>query len=417
MVLKKVIKNEKIKNNNKLNIVPLRNMLMVPHVILPLLIGRKETIYSVERTLMKNTKIICLTQKNSKKTTKYPVPNQMYRIGAVCNILQVFRLPEGSLRILVEGVSKVKIKKMGKNKMGFYTAEYDILEYEESGKKNIELKAFIRSFKHFLIEYIKENPNIPEEVAHPLSNMKKAQDCFYYALANIEIKVEQKQKLFNIENIFEAMQEILKIINKEIKIFKLERQIDKKVNTSLNKMQKNYYLREQLKAIQKELGEEEEDEGDIDSLKKRLQKLKLTKEAKKIADTEMQKLSRLPSYSQEYIVSYNYLMWIIDLPWESAKVKNFKLIEAKKILDDAHYGLKKVKDIILEYLALVKFTKKNMGKILCFVGPPGVGKTSLGKSIAKALGRKFVRLSLGGVRDEAEIRGGTEEHMSVQCQE
>lgn len=395
--------NKSIKNDTKVNIVPLKNMLMVPQVIIPILVGRGETINSIESTLMQHKMVICLTQKGSGR--KYPSTSQLYRVGTLCKILQVFRLPEGSYRILIEGLKKVKVTRLMKDSAGFYQTNFNEVEYDHSGKTGLEAEAFVRSFKHFLVEYIGGNPNIPLEVSHPLSNMLKPVDCFYYALANMEIDVFTKQKLFQQQNIYEAMTNLLRVIKNEIEIFKLEKKIDRKVNTKLNKMQREYYLREQLKAIQNELGEKGEGTSEIGDIKKKVSKLNLTKQVKQIADEEIKKLSSLPQFSQEYIVSYNYLKWICEIPWSQEKFKDFKIVDAKKILDKDHYGLKKVKDVLLEYLAIVKYTKKNQGKILCFVGPAGVGKTSLGRSIAKALGRKFVRLSLGGVRDEAEIRG------------
>ena len=386
-----------------LNIIPLKNMLMVPQVIIPILIGRNETINSVENALMQQKSIICLTQKNS--LTKYPKYNQLYRVGTLCNILQVFRLPEGSYRILIEGQKKVKISRLIKNKLGYFQAYYNPLNFDISGKTGLEAEAFLRSFKHTFVEYIRGNPNIPLEVSQPLKNLIKPVDCFFYAIANIEIDIEKKQKLFQSENIYTAINNLLKVIRNEIEIFKLEKKIDKKVNVKLNKIQREYYLREQLKAIQKELGGSEKESSELVVFKKKISKLPLSKQVKKIAENEIKKLSNIPEFSQEYIVSFNYLKWIVDLPWKEFPSKSFKLSSAKKILDKNHYGLKKVKDVLLEYLSIVQFTKKNQGKILCFVGPAGVGKTSLGRSIAKALNRKFVRLSLGGVRDEAEIRG------------
>jgi len=403
------MKKEKHLRNNenfleqKINIVPLRNMIMVPKIVAPILIGRQSTIDCVEGSLAKNNKIICVPQKPKYSSEKYPSAKKIFRVGTLCNIIQVFRLPDGKLRILAEGLLRVKIDRLSKTKDGFFRAQASKLTHTQNS--GLELTAEIRAIKKTFFDYVKIDGNIPLEVFKPLEEMRQPSDFFYYVLANFATSIDKKQKLFEVESINEALNELLKLIHKEIEIFKLEKKIDVNVNSKLNKLQREYYLREQLKEIKKELGIEKKENNDIDELKERLGKLTLSKQVKKMVEEEINKLYRMSPGYQEYTVIYNYLDWIASLPWKKTKIADFSLKQAENILNLDHYGLKKIKDIVLEYLAVIKYVKENRGKILCFVGAPGVGKTSLGKAIAKAMGRKFARLSLGGVRDEAEIRG------------
>ncbi|MCD6176562.1 MAG: endopeptidase La, partial [Candidatus Cloacimonetes bacterium] len=253
--------------------------------------------------------------------------------------------------------------------------------------------------------YVNLNKSIPEEAMIPLSDAETADEFFYYALSNIQIDITRKQHLFELSDLFESISQLYKIVIEEIQILKLEYKIDGTVKSKLSKLQREYYLNEQLKAIHKELGITKEDKTELLDFKKKVEKANLSEQARKKAEGELERFAHMNSYSPEYSVTHTYLTWILDLPWDDPKLKDFNLKIAQDILDDDHYGLVKVKERILEYLAVVKLAEKVKGQILCFVGPPGVGKTSLGKSIARAMDRKFVRLSLGGVRDEAEIRG------------
>ncbi len=386
-----------------LNVVPLRNIMMVPKIVAPILIGRKVTIDAVEDALAKHKRIVCLTQKNDNNHTSYPEGKNLYRVGTYCSILQVFRLPDGNLRILVEGLKCVLVDRLSKNKDGFFKARVHEMVYEKTN--DLELQAEVRAIKKLFAEYISIDGNIPQEVLKPLDEISKPSEFFYYVLANISSSVDKKIDLLKIGNINQALSQLLRLLHKELEILKLEKKIDVNVNNKLNKLQREYYLREQLKEIEKELGLDKESSAEVDDLEKDLLKLPLNEDIRKIADSELQKLKRIPTGSQEYTVIYNYLDWMRCLPWSADEVKDFDLVQAQKDLDANHYGLDKVKDVVLEYVAVLKFVQENRGKILCFVGAPGVGKTSLGKAIAKSLGKKFARLSLGGVRDEAEIRG------------
>ena len=403
--MKEEMRIENLENDfsEALNVVPLRNIMMVPKIVAPILIGRRVTIDAVEDALAKHKRIVCLTQKYDEKLNAYPQGKDLYRVGTYCSILQVFRLPDGNLRILVEGLKCVLVDRLAKSKEGFFKAKVHEMAYDVAD--DLELQAEVRAIKKLFAEYIRIDGNIPQEVLKPLDEIGKPTEFFYYVLANVASSVDKKINLLKIENINLALSQLLRLLHKELEILKLEKKIDVNVNNKLNKLQREYYLREQLKEIEKELGMDKESNAEVEEMEKELLKLSLPKQVAKIAQSELQKLKRIPSGSQEYTVIYNYLDWIRCLPWQADVVKDFDLEQAQKDLDANHYGLTKVKDVILEYIAVLKFVQENRGKILCFVGAPGVGKTSLGKAIATALGKKFARLSLGGVRDEAEIRG------------
>ncbi len=384
-------------------VVPIRNTIVVPNTITPLLVGRKASIRAAESALSGNNKVLCVTQKTNVDLDKDPKAKDLYRMGTLCTIIQVLRLPDGNMRLLVEGIYRVNINRYYRNKDYLYA--YFGISNITTEKSKLEIEALVRSFKKAFMQYINLNKAIPEEALMPLSETVKPADFFYFALANIQFDLKKKQMLFETNDLYESLKELYRIVNEEIQILKLEKKIDGSVKSRLNKLQKEYYLTEQLKAIHKELGITKEDKADLIDFKKKIKETNLSEEAKKKAEEELIKFARLNSFSPEYSVVHTYLSWILDLPWQEPVAKSFDLKKAQQILDDDHYGLIKVKERILEYLAIVKLANKVKGQILCFVGPPGVGKTSLGKSIARAMDRKFVRLSLGGVRDEAEIRG------------
>jgi ATP-dependent Lon protease len=384
-------------------VIPLRNTLVVPYTITPLLVGRIASINAAERALLSEKKVICVTQKSHAEFDEDPKAKDLYRIGSLCNVLQVLKLPDGTMRLLVEGELRVSVIRFFKNKR--YLEAYFKRNDKIREKNKMETEALLRSFKKAFSQYVKLNKTIPEESLIPLHSAYKPAEFFYFALANIQIEIKKKQRLFEIDYLYESIERIYKIINEEIQILRLENKIDGTVKHKLNKLQKEYYLTEQLKAISKELGITKEEKSDLIDFRNKIKKTNLTAEARNKAEEELKKLSRMNTFSPEYSVVHTYLTWILDLPWDKPEIKDFELQDAQQILDEDHYGLIKVKERILEYLAIVKLAKKVKGQILCFVGPPGVGKTSLGKSLARAMDRKFVRLSLGGVRDEAEIRG------------
>jgi ATP-dependent Lon protease len=386
-----------------LPVIPLRNTLVLPFTITPLLVGRVQSIRAAEASLVNERQIICVSQRQLTEYDESPKAKNLYRMGTLCTILQFLKLPDGNMRLLVEGTNRVLVERYYRNKdyLNAYYLKTDKTHYH--GK--VETEALIRSFKKVFKQYINLNKAIPEEALIPLNETTRPTEFFYYALANMQLETKKKQKLFEIDDLFESISQIYRIIMEEIQILKLEYKIDGTVKTRLNKLQKEYYLTEQLKAIHKELGMVKEEKTDLLDFQERIKKTNLSSEARKKAEDELKRFSRMSTYSPEYSVTHTYLTWILDMPWDEPKLKEFTLGTAQKILDEDHYGLTKVKERILEYLAVVKLAKKMKGQILCFVGPPGVGKTSLGKSIARSMNRKFVRLSLGGVRDEAEIRG------------
>ena len=394
---------KKFVEENQHPVLPLRNTIIVPNTVTPLLVGREASKNATNYALEFDRHIVCVTQKYTTEAEDDPKAKDLYRMGTICSILQVLKLPDGNIRLLVEGENRVSINRFHRSKaMLFATVKKNdkILIREK-----IELEALLRSFRKAFNQYVRLNKSIPEEALLPMEEQTIADDFFYFALANVQFSIDKKHKLFEIDELYESINQFYEILNEEIQILKLEKKIDGTVRHKLNKLQREYYLSEQLKAIHKELGITKEEKGDLFEFRQKMNDVNLSTEATKKAEEEIQKLSRLNSFSPEYSVVHTYLTWIFDLPWDEPTKKEFDLKDAESVLDKDHYGLKKVKERIIEYLAVIKIAKRVKGQILCFVGPPGVGKTSLGKSIAKALNRKFVRLSLGGVRDEAEIRG------------
>ncbi|MCD6181121.1 MAG: endopeptidase La [Candidatus Cloacimonetes bacterium] len=384
-------------------VIPLRNTIIFPNTITPLLVGRKASIMAVEEAELFGHKIICVTQKNKIDSDEDPAAKDLYRVGTTCTILQSLRLPDGNMRLLVEGEYRVEIQRYSRSRkmLRGHAVRIDKIQSRDA----VEMEALVRSFRKSFMEYVELNHSLADETLAPLQQITRAEELFYFAMANIQLDNEIKQDLLEVDDLFESISQLYKQVIEEIQILKLENKIDVTVKTKLNKLQREYYLTEQLKAIHNELGITKEDKADILDFKERVEKANLSDEARKKAEEEVRKLSRMNAFSPEYSVVHSYLNWILDIPWDEPERADLDLKKARAILDADHYGLVKVKERILEYLAVVKLADKVKGQILCFVGPPGVGKTSLGKSIARAMNRKFVRLSLGGVRDEAEIRG------------
>jgi ATP-dependent Lon protease len=394
---------KKIKLLESIPVIPLRNTIVVPSTITPLLVGRPASVMAAEKALLRDKQIICVTQKNNADLDDDPKARELYRYGTLCTILQILKLPDGTMRLLIEGEYRVNIIRYTKIKTHMEAVFQRIDKIQQ--RSLVEFEALQRSLKKAFAQYIKLNKAIPEESLFPLHDSSKPDEFFYFALANIQLDIRKKQRLFELDDLYESMSRMFIQTKKEIQILRLENKIDGSVKNRLNKMQREYYLTEQLKAINKELGITKEEKTDYLDFKEKFNQLNLSPEAQKKAEEELARMARMNQYSPEYSVIHTYLNWIQDLPWEEPEIKRFSLKDAEKILDEDHYGLVKVKERILEYLAIVKLANKVKGQILCFVGPPGVGKTSLGKSLARAMKRKFVRLSLGGVRDEAEIRG------------
>lgn len=394
---------EKKNKISTLPVIPLRNTIVFPQTVTPLLVGRSGSINAAEKSLLQAKRIICVPQKSLAENENDPKASELYRMGTRCTILQVLRLPDGNMRLLVEGDYRVQINRFYRTR-DHLNASFTYVN-KNMTTEPLETEALLRSFRRTFADYIKFNKTIPDEALIPINETHSPRDFFYFVLANTQIDISEKQRLYEMDDLEESIKKLFRIIQREIQILKLERKIDGDVKEKLNKIQKEYYLNEQLKVIHKELGISREEKADLIDFQNKVKETPLPEEVKKKAEEEVQKLSRLSTMSPEYSVVHNYLTWLFDLPWAEPKMHEFELPEARTILDADHYGLEKVKERILEFLAVMKLAKNIKGQILCFVGPPGVGKTSLGKSIARALEREFVRLSLGGVRDEAEIRG------------
>ncbi len=386
-------------------VLPLRNIVMTPYQLVPLLVGRKGSIEAVEKAFIGDKKIICTAQSFDLNDDEMPDIRDLYNYGTLCTIVEIFRLPDDNIRVLVEGLSRVFISNMKKTK-SIIKAYATPVEHKIKESLSLNNEALFRTLKKLAQEYISLNKNIPDDPPSLFIDIAPPLELFYYIFGKIEADVASKQNIYEKDSIEDALQETIALLSNEIEILKLENKIDDKVKKKLTKLQRDYYLSEQLKIIQRELGIGSDEKEDLFDLKKKIEKLNLSDEARKKANEEINKLGRLTHMSQEYSVIHTYLRWILDLPWsEPIRNDSVNLADAEDILNRDHYGLQKVKERILEYLAVTIIADKMKGQILCFVGPPGVGKTSLGKSIAEATGRKFVRMSLGGVRDEAEIRG------------
>tara|TARA_B100000686_G_scaffold349773_1_gene443953 strand:- start:375 stop:2762 length:2388 start_codon:yes stop_codon:yes gene_type:complete len=387
-------------NENTFPLLPLRDVVVFPSMMVPLFVGREKSISALNEVMKSDKKFVLVTQKNSEVDD--PKKNDVFDYGCKCTILQLLKLPDGTVKLLVEGIKRVKITDF--NDSGkFITCK--IAYCEDILDKNEDLYAMAVTALRRLEKLSTVNRKIPNEV---LSNLKQLKDPSQIAdniVSHLNISIQEKQQLFEILDVKKRINNIIEILDHEASIIGVEKRIRGRVRNQMEKTQREYYLNEQLKAIQKELGEIEEGKDEASNLQKSILKAKMPKEVTKKCLSELKKLKSMSPMSAEATVVRNYLDWMIDIPWhKKSKIYN-DLNKASKILDEDHYGLEKVKERITEYLAVQKRTDKIKGPILCLVGPPGVGKTSLGKSIAKATGRQFVRMSLGGIRDEAEIRG------------
>ncbi len=388
----------------ELPILPLRDQIVLPYVIFPIVAGRKGSIEGITKAMNHyENKIFVVTQRKNADKEKYPAVSDLYKTGCICTISQLFKLPDGSVRIILQGEKKAVVKKYFKLKDNFH-AELTVIEQDFSDH-DINLKAYIKTFINVLNRFVKQDKNLPEDLVKNISNIKNPYEMYYFALANLEIPIANKQMYYEFDDLKDALQVLISFLMGEIELLKIQNDLESKVKRHISKAQKEYFLNEQLKVIHKELGMDEDETDDLLELKRKLKELNLPEEVQKKADEEYKKLTRLSPHMPEYFVVYNYINWIMDIPWQKAEYQEIDLKQSEQILDRDHYGLEKVKERIVEYLAVLKVSDRIKGQIICFVGPPGVGKTSLGKSIAESLGREFIRISLGGVRDEAEIRG------------
>lgn len=381
-----------------LPLLPLRDLVVFPYMIIPLLVGRQMSVNAVTTASRKKTKIVMVAQKEPSIET--PRATDLYRVGTVGEILQVLRMEDGALKVLVEGLRRVHLKSLTWVRNRFMV---EVSYEEEREEKTTVVEALIRSVKNEFREYGKLNTSISSEYLRSIEQIESAGKLADVIASHLSVRTEAKQEVLEIFSPTSRLEKIHELLKTEIEVMKIERRIQDRVKHQIGKTQKEYYLQEQMKAIQKELGKEEDSE--IASLKEKIRKSAMPKEVEKKALEEVGRLSKMMSISPEATVIRNYVDWLINMPWNKETKDKLDLKRAAKILAEDHHGLEKVKERVLEYLAVRKLVRSPKGPILCFVGPPGVGKTSIAKSIARALGRKFIRISLGGVRDEAEIRG------------
>ena len=381
-------------------VLPLRDIVVFPHMIVPLFVGREKSVRALEDVMKDNKKILLVTQKNAGDDD--PKPDDIYNVGTVGTVLQLLKLPDGTVKVLVEGTQRAAISGFSDNEE-FFEATAELLP--DSDENPEEHEALARSVISQFEQYIKLNKKIPPEVLVSLNQIEEPSKLADTVASHLALKIAEKQELLELATITERLEREYSLMESEIGVLQVEKRIRNRVKRQMEKTQREYYLNEQMKAIQKELGEGEDGRDEAGEIEEKIEKTKLTKEAKEKATSELKKLRAMSPMSAEASVVRNYLEWILNIPWkERSRVKK-DLKFAENILNRDHCGLEKVKERILEYLAVQQRVGKVKGPILCLVGPPGVGKTSLGKSIASATGRNFVRISLGGVRDEAEIRG------------
>ncbi len=384
---------------NQIPVLPLRDIVVFPNMVAPLFVGREQSVNALNYVMTGDKKIFLLSQKNSKIDN--PNKENLYSFGTIAKIIQLLKLPDGTLKVLVEGIQRAKVNKINFDKE-FITAS--ITEINQKNKKNSNIKALQKLIIEQFIEFQKINKKVSLDVINNVKTFNDPDKIVDVIVSNISIALSQKQEILEITNTEDRLNKVYGYLVSEIDSFQVEKKIKGRVKRQMEKTQKEYYLNEQMKAIQKELGENE-DLDEITELEKKVNQYNLSKEAKDKCSAEIKKLKNMSPMSAEATVIRNYLDWVMSIPWNNPEQISQNINKASKILENDHYGLEKVKERILEYLAVQKRTNKLKGPILCLVGPPGVGKTSLGKSIANSTGRSFVRMSLGGVRDEAEIRG------------
>ncbi len=381
-------------------LLPLRDIVIFPSMVVPLFVGREKSIKALQEVMKSDKSIVLVTQKNSE--TDDPIGKDLYQFGCLSKVLQLLKLPDGTVKVLVEGEKRVKILKHTENDSSFLTCEVEVVD-DQNLSKDLEPLAvgLIKKFERLQVLNKKDF----NEGASNLKNLKNPSQIANNISSNLNIQIFEKQELLEIVDLKKRLEKIHSLIEKETSVLSVEKKIRGRVKNQMEKTQREYYLNEQLKAIQKELGEIDEGKDELSSLSKAISDAKMPKLAKEKCLSELKKLKSMSPMSAEATVVRNYLDWMTELPWSNKSKINTDLNDAQKILDEDHYGLEKVKERIIEFLAVQKRIQKMKGPILCLVGPPGVGKTSLGKSIAKATNRKFIRISLGGIRDEAEIRG------------
>ncbi len=383
-----------------LPLLPLRDIIVFPHMVVPLFVGREKSIAALEDAMGRDKTIVLCAQKKAK--TNEPAADDIFSMGTLGSIIQLLRLPDGTVKVLVEGKQRARVRKFLPADR-FFMAEVE--EIDEQIERTVELEALMRSVHTTFEAYVKLNKRIPPEMLTSVSTIDDPARLADTIVAHLSLKLSDKQAILETDLPQTRLEKLYELMQGEIEILQVEKKIRTRVKKQMEKTQKEYYLNEQMQAIQKELGERDEFKNEIQELEEKIKNKRMSKEATIKARKELKKLKMMSPMSAEATVVRNYIDWILSLPWYEYTEDKLDIAEAEKILDEDHYGLRKAKERILEYLAVQKLVEKIRGPILCFVGPPGVGKTSLAKSIARAMGRKFVRISLGGVRDEAEIRG------------
>ncbi|WP_337995675.1 endopeptidase La [Oleispirillum naphthae] len=387
-------------SGNAFPVLPLRDIVVFPHMIVPLFVGREKSVLALEEVMREDKQILLVAQKDA--TQDDPGADDIFGVGTLSTVLQLLKLPDGTVKVLVEGGKRARISRFVEGKPYFEAASATL--DDEWGDEQ-ETEALARSVVSQFDQYIKLNKKIPPEVMVSINQIDDPSKLGDTVASHLQIKISEKQELLEVTSVHDRLERVYAFMESEIGVLQVEKKIRSRVKRQMEKTQREYYLNEQLKAIQKELGETDDGRDEITELEERIEKTKLSKEAREKANAELKKLRNMSPMSAEATVVRNYLDWMLSLPWKKRSRVKQDLRWAEAVLNEEHYGLDKVKERILEYLAVQQRTQKVKGPILCLVGPPGVGKTSLGKSIARATGRNFVRVSLGGMRDEAEIRG------------
>mgnify|MGYP003710264149 CR=1 FL=1 len=392
---------KKLKNNQTvIPLLPLRDIVVFPGMITPLFVGRTKSISALEEVMSKDKKIFLVTQKNAE--TDDPLPDEIYTVGCIGKVIQLLKLPDGTIKALIEAQDKAKILKYIKKDDKYYLVNTELID-KKKFKKSTKIDALVRRLLARFGTYARLNRTVPSEALSSLSQISDIEKYANTLASYLVLKIDLKQKLLEITTTQTLLDKILVYIENEIGVLEVEKKIKSRVRNQMEKTQREYYLNEQLKAVQKELGDLDHGKNEFSELEEKIKTLKLTNEAKEKAESELKKLTTMSVMSAEASVVRNYIDWLLSVPWNEKSKVNTDIKKAANILNNDHYGLEKVKERILEFLAVQKRVEKINGPILCLVGPPGVGKTSLGKSIAKATNRKFIRISLGGIRDEAEV--------------
>ncbi len=398
-----ILKEEKeIEIPDTLPVLPVRDIVIFPYMIIPLFVGREMSIKAIDSALSTNRLILLLTQKDL--NIENPTPEDLYRVGTVGLVMRMLKLPDGRVKILVQGIAKAKVQEIKTDK-DYFEAVIEKIEDHKPVEMTIETEALMRNVKEQLDKAVSLGKTILPDIMVVIENLEDPGRLADLVASNLGLKAEQAQEILEIIDPVQRLRRVSEILNREIELLLVQQKIQSEAKGEIDKTQREYFLREQLKAIQRELGEIDERTEEINEYKKKIQEAKMPEKVQKEAEKQLRRLEKMHPDSAEAGTIRTYLDWLVELPWSKSTKDNLNIKKAQKVLDEDHYDLEKVKERILEYLSVRKLKKKMKGPILCFIGPPGVGKTSLGRSIARSLGREFVRMSLGGVRDEAEIRG------------